>query len=87
MQPLLKSFEVSSLDLRKKFSSENTPENILGGAQNPTLKRLLPLVENELEGGCTLLWKIGRHIMLLTPGIEDGNNFGVDVQVREIRHY
>ncbi|GMH88317.1 hypothetical protein TL16_g11122 [Triparma laevis f. inornata] len=80
MQPLLKSFEVSSLELRKKFGSENSPTNILEGKQNQTLVKLLPLVENELEGGCTLLWKISRHIMLLTPGIEDGNNFGVDVQ-------
>ena len=42
--------------------------------------RLLPLVESELEGGCTLLWSIGRHVSLLTPSVEDGNNFGVDVQ-------
>lgn len=32
------------------------------------------------QGGCTMLWNIGRHISLLTPAVEDGNNFGVDVQ-------
>jgi len=37
-------------------------------------------VEPLLESVQTSLWSITRHITLLSPLIEDGNNFGADVQ-------
>ena len=66
-------------ETRKKFADMHTIEAMLSGADNPVMRDLIPLVEAELESGCTLLWTISRHLAMLVPAIEDGNNFGVDV--------
>ena len=65
--------------LRAELTASVTSETMLNGARNNTITKLIPLIEAELDAGCTLLWQISRHLALLVPVIEDGNNFGVDV--------
>ena len=58
---------------------------MLAGKANPIMTELIRKVENEIETATTLFWHIGRHLQFLIPPIEDGNNFGVDVQTSCIK--
>ncbi|KAJ1453691.1 proteasome activator pa28 [Pelagophyceae sp. CCMP2097] len=50
-------------------------------AVNATLAELIPLVRAALAGAVLDLRKLERWIVLNVPKVEDGNNFGVAIQI------
>ncbi|GMI40867.1 hypothetical protein TrCOL_g4334 [Triparma columacea] len=66
--------------VRSRFATQLTSSVVLTGVPNSEVSLLLSKCEPLLESVQSKLWHITRHIHLLTPKVEDGNNFGADVQ-------
>lgn len=87
-------FSLASMDeVEAEFEALCTPEAIEEAKECPLTKELLRFVRTEVDLACRRFSALEAWLKLKVPKIEDGNNFGVEVQrqvlavVQDYRNY
>jgi len=87
-------FTFSTLDeADEEFSQLCTPEAVEEARESPQLRELVRFMRAELDAACRRFTALEAWLKTKTPRVEDGNNFGVEVQrqflstVQDYRNY